>query len=134
MPSSLQLLFQSLLRRSSILIVSLLGIAALSQEASAMSFRCNSYLIEVGMQKLELSQKCGAPASASSRIERRITRVKQRAAPGVYPRDLQVVEVEQEVEITIEEWIYNFGPNQFMQRVVMEGGRIRKISDLGYGR
>lgn len=104
--------------------------------AHAGSFRCNSYVIEVGMQKLELSQRCGAPASASSRIERRIVRVKQRALPGVYPQNLpnQVVEVEREVETTIEEWIYNFGPHQFMQRVVIEDGRIREISDLGYGR
>jgi len=104
--------------------------------AYAGSFRCNSYVIEVGMHKLELSQRCGAPASASSRIERRTVRVKQRALPGVYPQNSpnQVVEVERETETTIEEWIYNFGPSQFMQRVVIEDGRIKEISDLGYGR
>lgn len=129
-------MFKLLLIRCAVFCVSVCGVSISASPAYAGSFRCNSYVIDVGMHKLELSQRCGAPASASSRIERRTTRVKQRALPGVYPQNLpnQGVEVEREVETTIEEWIYNFGPNQFMQRVVIEDGRIKEISDLGYGR
>ena len=107
-----------------------------SESAQAMGFRCNSYVIDVGMNKLELSQKCGAPASASSRIEKRIVRVKQKPAPGIYPQNSAgyIVEVEREIDVTIEDGVYNFWPHQFMQRVSMENGVIRGISDLGYGR
>ncbi len=107
-----------------------------SSPAQAMSFRCNSYVIDKGMHKVELMQKCGTPASASVRFEKRTVRVKTFSEPQTYPR-LQngtVVEVEKEIEVAVEEWVYNFGPSQFMQLVLIEEGRIRSISDLGYGR
>ena len=104
--------------------------------ANAMSFRCNSYVIDKGMHKVELMQKCGTPASASVRFEKRTVRVKTYNEPQTYPRlqNGSVVEVEKEVEVAVEEWVYNFGPSQFMQLVLIEEGRIRSISDLGYGR
>lgn len=85
---------------------------------------------------MELIQKCGTPASASYRMEKRTIRIKKYSDLQTYPRlpNGTVVEVEKEVEVPIEEWIYNFGPQQFMQLVLIEDGRIRSISDLGYGR
>ena len=37
------------------------------------------------------------------------------------------------VEIPIEAWIYNFGPNKLMHRVVFEAGYVVEIETLGYG-
>lgn len=44
-----------------------------------------------------------------------------------------MVEQERTVELHIEEWVYNLGPNQFMQRLVFEDGVLITVRDLGYG-
>lgn len=117
-------------------ILTLSLVAFASAPVHAMSFRCNSFVIDIGMHKAELMQKCGTPASASYRSEKRIVRVRKYNDPQTYPRGANdiVVEVEKEIEVPIEEWIYNFGPQQFMQLVLIEDGRIKSIKDMGYGR
>ena len=93
----------------------------------AWAFRCGTYLIDVGLQKAEVMNRCGPPASQDTKTERRI--VRQRVGtpqnPVIYDREIQV---------TTDEWVYNFGPTQFMQLLVFEDGRVVKIRDLGYGR
>lgn len=37
------------------------------------------------------------------------------------------------VEVKVEEWIYNFGPNRLMQLVRFEDGLVAEIDRLGYG-
>ena len=37
------------------------------------------------------------------------------------------------IEIPVESWIYNFGPNKLMRRVIFEGGIVTEIETLGYG-
>jgi hypothetical protein len=43
------------------------------------------------------------------------------------------VDYEREIEIQIEEWVYNFGSQRFMQLLTFEDGRLKQIQDLGYG-
>lgn len=96
--------------------------------APAWAFRCNSFVIDAGLHKSEVLKKCGAPTTQDTRIERRIVRVRNGS-----PTQGGQVEVEREVQVTIEEWVYNFGPSQFMQMVIFENGRIVGVKDLGYG-
>jgi hypothetical protein len=35
--------------------------------------------------------------------------------------------------VPVEIWTYNFGPQRFVQRITIEGGRIKRIESLGYG-
>lgn len=105
---------------------------AILSVSSACAFRCNTYVIDPGLRKAEVIKKCGTPTSQDTRIERRILRVRNGNYGG--PANSGSVEVEREVQITIEEWIYNFGPNEFMQLVVFENGRVTETKDLGYGR
>lgn len=93
----------------------------------AWALRCGTYLVDVGMQKTEVLQRCGTPTSQEKKTERRF--VRQRSG---FPN--QPIFIEREVFVDIEEWIYNFGPTQFMQRLVFEEGRLVKIEDLSYGR
>ncbi len=83
--------------------------------------------MDVGLQKAEVLTRCGQPTSQSTRSERRL--VRQRGGlPG------QPIVFEREVFITVDEWVYNFGPTQFMQLLAFEDGRLVRIQDLGYGR
>ena len=35
--------------------------------------------------------------------------------------------------VQIEEWVYNFGPQRFMQLLRFEDGRLKQIQDLASG-
>jgi hypothetical protein len=43
------------------------------------------------------------------------------------------LEQEQVVPVNVEEWLYNFGPQYFMQLLRFENGRLVEIRNLGYG-
>ncbi|MBC3872991.1 DUF2845 domain-containing protein [Undibacterium flavidum] len=111
----------------------------ISNAAQALAFRCNTYVIDVGMHKAEIIQKCGNPMTRDQRIERRRLGVRQsnsnlQPAPATPPQVTRNgVDYEREVEIQIEEWVYNFGPQRFMQLLVFEDGRLKSIQDLSYG-
>jgi hypothetical protein len=108
-----------------------LGAALLAP--SAWAFRCNSYVIDAGMPKFEVLRKCGQPSSKEQRIDRRLVRVRLPAPPGPNVPLGGRVEVERELQVQAEEWVYNFGPNQFMQLLLFEDGRLLSVKDIGYG-
>lgn len=95
---------------------------------SAWAFKCNSNVIDVGLHKMEVLKKCGAPSLKDSRVERRVVRLRNGGALAG-----GAVEVERDQQVTIEEWVYNFGPSQFMQLLVFENGVVINVRDLGYG-
>ncbi len=37
------------------------------------------------------------------------------------------------ITVTVDDWIYNFGPNEFMYSIRFENGRVKKIESLDYG-
>jgi hypothetical protein len=106
-------------------------LAALALMPSAWAFRCNSNVIDAGMQKIEVLKKCGTPTTQDTRVERRALRVRDSLPRDGFPRGS--VEEVREIEIQIDEWVYNFGPSQFMQHLLFENGRLVQVKDLGYG-
>lgn len=121
-----------------------LATLGLAPSASALAIRCDSYVIDVGMHKAEVLQKCGIPGSQERRVERRIVRTRQGVGINAYSHaatrqangqmGAQGGEVEREIEFVKDEWVYNFGPNQFMQLLVFEEGRLIEIRSLDYGK
>jgi hypothetical protein len=111
-----------------------------SPAAQPLAFRCNSYVIDVGMHKMDVMTKCGKPGMADRRTERRRLGVRQHDLVGSHlvrtqiPTNRSAIEYEREIEIQVEEWVYNFGPQQFMQLLIFEDGRLKQIQDLGYGK
>jgi hypothetical protein len=117
-----------------------MGLFSVPNTAQALAFRCNSYVIDVGMHKAEVMNKCGNPATRDQRVERRRIGVRQSSGNQVLPPlpmpmqgNRNSVEYEREIEIQIEEWVYNFGSQRFMQLLTFEDGRLKQIQDLGYG-
>ena len=46
----------------------------------------------------------------------------------------RLIEISSElVEVPVEIWLYNLGPNKFMQRLRFEDGELIEIESLGYG-
>jgi hypothetical protein len=111
---------------------------------AALALRCGSDVIDEGMRKVEVENKCGPPASKDSRIEYRTVR-KQRSIREDYNgyndlyelrhrRDRHSEEEVETVQVVIEEWVYNFGATRFMQLLIFEDGRLKEIKDMGYGK
>jgi hypothetical protein len=90
----------------------------------AQALRCGSELVSREDHLVEVLRKCGDPSYVTTWIERRSYRVYHHHYP--YYRDKYG-------DVSIEEWIYNFGPQRFMQLLRFENGRLKKIRSLDYG-
>ena len=75
---------------------------------------CRNGIVSRGDIIAEVLKKCGPPAQRNQREE---TRVETRA--------INIV--------AVDEWIYNFGPNEFMYSIRFENGRVARIESHDYG-
>lgn len=101
------------------LAAAILALAA--GEAAADSLRCGTGIVQVGDSKLDLSARCGRPALVDQRVEERAAfGADGRPAPG-------------RLSVTVEQWTFDFGPQEFIQLVTLEGGKIVRIERGGYG-
>ncbi|HLF96665.1 MAG TPA: DUF2845 domain-containing protein [Methylococcaceae bacterium] len=90
--------------------------------APAQALRCGNLLVLEGDYVFSVLQKCGPPQYRDERVEYRSLRLKGKG-----------LEHEQFVPVRVEEWLYNFGPQYFMQLLRFENGRLIEIKNLDYG-
>ncbi len=91
----------------------------------AYAFRCGSKLVVEGDTRAQVRNKCGEPVEVTHKSILR--------AP-VYWFHGRLIEISSElVEVPVEIWLYNLGPNKFMQRLRFEDGELIEIESLGYG-
>jgi hypothetical protein len=101
-----------------------LGLLAASPAFATM--RCGTKLIDEGASRSEVAAKCGEPDDVVT-----LKSVFRRPVIWSYGRPYYIGE--DFIEIPVESWIYNFGPNKLMRRVIFEGGFVTEIETLGYG-
>lgn len=105
-----------------LLAVFLLVLACLST-VPAWALRCGNRLVSVGEPQTAVWHKCGEPDTADWRMNYRVI-------PGYdafgFARPVYV-------PVMTEVWVYNFGPQRFMQEMSFEDGRLVAIESLGYG-
>lgn len=91
----------------------------------AESMRCGSQLILKGSTSDQLLEYCGKPTEV----------VHNGVTHGLLGNTYTNPVAGQEAtgDIVVETWTYNFGPNQFMERLRLENGVVVQIEDLGYG-
>jgi hypothetical protein len=82
------------------------------------SLRCGSSIISIGSTAGEVIYKCGEPASGSKREVITVDGNKQYRT--IITND-------------VEDWIFNFGPNQFQYQITLKNGRVKRIQSLGKG-
>lgn len=99
--------------------------AAVSLPAHADGMRCGSRLIRDGDARAEVRAFCGEPVDVQTRtiLRRPVYNFQGRL---VYSGDGLV-------EIPVETWTYNFGPNKLMRRVRFVDGIVDEVETLGYG-
>jgi hypothetical protein len=96
--------------------------------------RCQDRLLSNGSSAYEVQSLCGAPDMVAHRVEVRTVR-RPVAIPCNNlrgPRDCVAVRDEL-VEIAIEEWTYDFGPQRFLQFLTFEQGKLVEVRSGGYG-
>ena len=112
-----------------LLLTLTLACLTLPTRARADSLRCGNELASEGSTTVEVELKCGAPTSRNVRTQvfNQATQSTTSARDGQTTRNTQ----RQAVSITIEEWIYNPGPNRLIQIAVFENGRLLQTTNLG---
>ena len=107
------------------LLPALAGLALLALPASAWALRCGNRLVSEGDPAAKVRAACGAPTQ--------ITR-SSKLAPAILWMNGRPIQVgNSPVEVTVETWIYNLGPDRLMRRLRFEDGQLVDIDTLGYG-
>jgi Protein of unknown function (DUF2845) len=102
----------------------LIALGALPGFAFAEGMVCGNKIIERGSSREEVRAYCGKPAQIDNK-----TAYTGVAGAG---RHEHVIEGSA-VEIQIETWIFNFGPDQLMEKVRFEDGIVASVESMGYG-
>ena len=99
--------------------IMLFNISAYATETGTMS--CREGIVSIGDTAGAVVSKCGQPVYTAQRERKDV----ETASKG--SRDKAIITV------TIDDWTFNFGPNQFQYRVLLENGRVTGIESLDYG-
>ena len=104
----------------------LLSLVVLGGWQSAEALRCEHRIVSSGDTAAEVLIKCGAPTAQQQREEEIeiFDRAFFRGQPTLISR---------RILITIEEWIYNFGPHELLYVLIFRNGRLTDIRTRGYG-
>ena len=108
-----------------LLAVLVLGLLASSPVLAG--FRCGTKLVSEGDSRAEVAHKCGEPTDVVNQRS-----VLRRPVIWGYGRRPQYVG-DDFIEVPIETWLYNLGPNKLMRQIIFEGGYVVSIQTLGYG-
>jgi hypothetical protein len=113
------------------LAVLILACAASATVRADDGFRCRTgRLVSLGDRMPEVQRRCGDPDAVTTRVEKR--KVKHRYTRWVGPVQESIVE-EVEVEVPLDEWTYDLGPQSFVRYVLFENGAVVDVTTGGYG-
>lgn len=106
--------------------VVILILALLSASPTFASMRCGTKVISEGSTRSEVAARCGEPDEV-------VTHGSVFRRPVIWTAGRPYYVGDGYIEIPVESWLYNFGPNKLMQRVRFEDGVVVEIETLGYG-
>jgi len=86
--------------------------------------RCGNQIIDKGTTSAEVSAVCGNPAQ----VDRSVLYTGGPTTVG-QPNVIAGLAVQVQIEV----WTYNFGPNKLMERIRFADGVVVNIESLGYG-
>jgi hypothetical protein len=103
-----------------------LGLGLLAAAPSFAALRCGTKLVSEGDTRSEVAAKCGEPTEV-------VTQKSVFRRPVIWTNGRPYFLGEDFIEVQVEAWIYNLGPNKLMRRLRFEGGVLTEIDSLGYG-
>lgn len=99
---------------------------ACASGARADSLRCGTRLVVEGTTRDQVATWCGEPTEVQER------HVLRPPIVWYYGHPVRIAGGG-EVEVLVEIWTYNLGPNKLMRRLTIEDGEVVGIETLGYG-
>jgi hypothetical protein len=117
--------------RPHLLVPAALSCLLAASPALADGIRCDSKLVSPGASAYDLQSTCGAPDFTQQHVERRAVRRARSVPCGT---GVCTVMVEEAVDVTVDEWVYDFGRHRFVQHVRLEQGVIVSIHSGSYGK
>jgi Protein of unknown function (DUF2845) len=107
-----------------------------------LALKCGRSIVNVGDYKEDVIDQCGYPDSVQSHYERRSNQNRadvsqynfnnhRRFPSGSFNYGQSYY---QDVEVLVEEWIYNFGSARLKKMLRFENGKLVEIKSLGRGR
>ena len=119
--------------RSWVALLVLAGLS-LSSNARADTLACEGRIVESGDSRYDVKSICGEPDDAAQRVEYRT--VSGRVA-GPCSREGGKIRCsqtrEQVIEVVIDEWVYDFGSNRFIEYLTFEQGHLVRVKTGKYG-
>jgi hypothetical protein len=106
--------------------VILLALSLLAATPTFAAMRCGVKLVSEGDSRSEVAVKCGEPTEI-------VTMKSVFRRPVIWTDGRPYFVGEDSIEVPVESWIYNLGPNKLMRRLRFEGGVLAEIETLGYG-
>jgi hypothetical protein len=108
-------------------VVAVLMLGLLASSPTFAGLRCGTKIVTEGDSRAEVAHKCGEPTDVLNQRS-----VFRRPVIWGYGRRPQFIG-EDYIEVPVETWLYNLGPNKLMRRIIFEGGIVVEIETLGYG-
>ena len=102
------------------------AILMLATSLPAAAFNCGQKLVHEGDSIYDVRTKCGEPADIQ------VHSILRQPIVWYYGRPILAAPGSQ-VEVPVEIWTYNFGPNKLMRRLRFVDGYLEDIDTLGYG-
>lgn len=110
--------------------------------APLFALRCGHSLIQPGDYKSDVLEWCGDPDSIESHYEKRAMANQGNVTQYSFNRQRRFPNNSfnygqsnyQDVEVLVEEWIYNFGSARLRKLLRFENGKLKDIESLGKGR
>lgn len=112
--------------RAANVIASGIVVAFMAGSPAFAALRCGTKVVSEGATRSEVAAKCGEPTEV-------LTMRSVFRRPVVWSSGRPFFIGEDFIEIPVETWIYNLGPNKLMRRLRFEGGVLTEIESLGYG-
>jgi hypothetical protein len=100
-------------------MIFLAALAASGSAAGSDTLRCGSHLVSTGDTKVEVLIKCGAPAWKDTWTDEVIDGIDATLGRAV--------------SVGRERWVYNFGPNAFLEFLSFDNDRLTGITAGSYG-
>jgi hypothetical protein len=116
--------------RASFAALVLALVAYVPEAGASQGFRCGVRVVSLGDRISEVRNRCGEPDAAERRTELREVSRKRRAGVGGYGEETGERVT---VEITIDEWTYDFGRARFTRHLKFENGLLAEVSEGGRG-
>lgn len=104
------------------------------QSAQADSLSCNNRIVSRGDSRYQVRATCGEPDDAVQRVEYRTLRGRWVGPCTREGSKLRCAGTEEHVvEVLIDEWVYDFGRNRFIEYLTFEQGQLVRVRSGSYG-